>query len=275
MVPRLARPASTNGALPAWPTRNDPECDSSPLDNDSVIRMGSSPRDRPSTNDEGLRSWLCLCPTACCTAQPSKRDRVAFSGGNESAEASYLSKAQKVARSGSSDAGPSSSHSQASSSLHSRLCSKPLHAYIVGGEFHGNVRRRLQLSPSLLHFDSWAELPSRWREQQTSVVEPVSRGTGRTRTRYDKAFCVEWIGDDVMAISTKCGHILQLNRRTRQLKEVELEGARCALFLSMGDADVDVDKRCSISCNALSRLPPCHLATLPQCPIGIYATQPQ
>jgi hypothetical protein len=233
MAPRLAQPASSNAALPAWPARHDMKCDSRSPSNDGIVRYASSPTAPTVMDDEVVRSWLCLCPTRCCTSQPSKRDRRALSSGTESAE-SYPLKAQKVAKSRSVAAGPSSPHPPPTHhSLYGRLCNKPLHAYIVGGELLGGVRRCLQPSPALLQCDSWAELPSSWSEHQTSVVEPVSRGTGRTRTRYDKAFCVEWIGDHTMAVSTKCGHILQLHRRTQQLQEVELEGARYRFSASL------------------------------------------
>ena len=46
------------------------------------------------------------------------------------------------------------------------------------------------------------------------------------RTRYDKAFCVEWIGNDKLAVSTKCGHILRVDRTTHVVREVDMEGPR-------------------------------------------------
>ena len=112
------------------------------------------------------------------------------------------------------------------SSLAGKLCSKPLHAYIVGGESSDSIRKSLRHSTALLQTEGWAELPSAWTERRISVVDPATRAAGMTRTRYDKAFCVEWIDDDRLAVSTKCGHVLSVDRKQKTLKEVELAGER-------------------------------------------------
>jgi hypothetical protein len=112
------------------------------------------------------------------------------------------------------------------STLMGHLCSKPLQAYLVGGEVAPAIRNILRRSSALLQTEGWAAQPSTWSERRISVVEPDSRTAGMTRTRYDKAFCVEWIGEDKVAVSTKCGHILRVDRTSRTFKEVELEGTR-------------------------------------------------
>lgn len=68
--------------------------------------------------------------------------------------------------------------------------------------------------------------PASFTEQRISVVEPLSRNAGMVRTRYDKAFCVEWVSEDEVAVSTKCGHILRVHRQSGRVAEINLEGNR-------------------------------------------------
>ena len=107
-----------------------------------------------------------------------------------------------------------------------RLCTQPLHAYVVGGETCEHARKALSGSVALWHTEGCAAQPSQWREGRIPVTEPRSRDSGIVRTRYDKAFCCEWLNNDVALISTKCGHVLCYHRKAQRITEVALDGPR-------------------------------------------------
>ena len=210
---------SSAEALPAWPSQYATQS-AAPLAPETEFDGAVPPR---AHTQHGARVKSGAEASTSGSTDRSKRSR------DEHASGATLphSKAQ---RRFSEASGPSRAAAKpALSSLLGRLCSKPVHACIVGGELLADARTQLRRSPALLHGDGWAQLPEAWTEKRISVVEPGSHATGMTRTRYDKAFCVEWIGNDTAAVSTKCGHILQVDRRARTLREVELEGHRCAL----------------------------------------------
>jgi hypothetical protein len=119
--------------------------------------------------------------------------------------------------------------SRAASLLCQTLCESHLQLYLLGGQCCDRTRRHLQSrEAALLRCDGWVHQPSRWREHRLSALEPTSRDTGVPRTRFDKAFCVEWIDDSTLAVSTKSGHILKVDRGSRTFQEVDLEGVRWA-----------------------------------------------
>jgi hypothetical protein len=137
-----------------------------------------------------------------------------------------LSRRQAGATASRPDAEPAEPSRSQPSTLLGKVCTQPLQAYIVAGESCEAARAALYKSSALMQTEGWAARPSSWTERRISVVEPDSRSAGMTRTRYDKAFCVEWIGNDKAAVSTKCGHVLRVDRKSRTIQEVDLEGAR-------------------------------------------------
>ena len=114
----------------------------------------------------------------------------------------------------------------AKSSMCRALTQTPQFLYTVGGEALSGARSNIQRSGALWSTDAWIEQPSSWSESRVTVVDPRSLNTGITRTKYDKAFCAEWINNSVLAVSTKCGHVLRVERDKLTYKEVELVGRR-------------------------------------------------
>ena len=112
------------------------------------------------------------------------------------------------------------------SNLCEALATVPQHLYMLAGESLCGIKPMLQASGAIWSSDAWVQQANSWREHQLSVVDPASLNTGITRTRYDKAFCVEWINNRHLAVSTKCGHVLKVDRQTRTFKEVDLVGRR-------------------------------------------------
>lgn len=114
----------------------------------------------------------------------------------------------------------------AKGSMSRALTQAPQFLYTVGGEALSGARSTIQASGALWSTDAWMEEPSSWKENRVSVVDPASINTGITRTKYDKAFCAEWITNSQLAVSTKCGHVLRVDRDKQTYKEVELVGSR-------------------------------------------------
>ena len=114
----------------------------------------------------------------------------------------------------------------AKSSMCRALTQTPQFLYTVGGEAIPGARSNIKTSGALWSTDAWIEQPSSWQEHRVSVVDPSSVNTGITRTKYDKAFCAEWINNSQLAVSTKCGHVLRVDRDKKTYKEVELVGRR-------------------------------------------------
>jgi WD40 repeat protein len=112
------------------------------------------------------------------------------------------------------------------SSMSHALTKSPQFLYTVAGEAVASARSSIQASGALWSTDAWLKQPSTWKENKVSVVDPTSVNTGITRTKYDKAFCAEWISNSQLAVSTKCGHVLRVDRKRRTYTEVELVGRR-------------------------------------------------
>jgi hypothetical protein len=106
------------------------------------------------------------------------------------------------------------------------LTQAPQFLYTVAGEALSGARSSIQASGALWSSDAWIDQPSSWKEHRVSVVDPSSVNAGITRTKYDKAFCAEWITNSQLAVSTKCGHVLRVDRDKKTYKEVELVGRR-------------------------------------------------
>lgn len=115
---------------------------------------------------------------------------------------------------------------QAPASLAGKLCTKPLQAYIAGGELSNGLRKRMQSSNAMLQTEGWAERPGRWKERPFSSVVPGSQRHGMTRTHYDKAFCAEWVSAHELAVSTKCGQVLRVDVSSGKISEAALPGLR-------------------------------------------------
>lgn len=109
-------------------------------------------------------------------------------------------------------------------SLCSAISKAPQALYTIAGETLPGARVAIQASGALWSTDSWIEQPSSWEERRVSVIDPESRRTGITRTKYDKCFCAEWINNSQLAVSTKCGHVLRVDRHKRTYQEVETVG---------------------------------------------------
>lgn len=111
-----------------------------------------------------------------------------------------------------------------------RLCQtiarNAIQIYTVLGETNATVRKCLQSTDATFYCDGYVNQAHSWKQHQLSTLVPSTVRTGHTRTQYDKAFCCEWINNRHVAVSTKCGHVLKVDRQTRSYQEVMLEGSR-------------------------------------------------
>lgn len=123
-----------------------------------------------------------------------------------------------------------------------RLAGNAIHLYTVMGETNTAVRRSLQSTDATLYCDGYAEQARSWNQDQLSTVVPSTMRTGNTRTQYDKAFCCEWINNRHIAVSTKCGRILRVDRYKRNYQEIALEGSRWVEPPIVTDEDLHVHR---------------------------------
>eukprot|EP00892_Ulva_mutabilis_P006419 jgi/Ulvmu1/4149/UM019_0128.1 len=121
---------------------------------------------------------------------------------------------------------PATSSPSKVSSFCDNLSKNAIQLYSVLGETNATVRKCLQSTDATLYCDGYANQAHTWKQHQLSTLVPSTARTGHTRTQYDKAFCCEWIDNRHIAVSTKCGHILRVDRQTRSYKEIALEGSR-------------------------------------------------
>lgn len=112
------------------------------------------------------------------------------------------------------------------SGLCQNIANNAIHLYTILGETNKTVRTCLQSTDATFYCDGYANQAHSWKQDQLSTVVPSTARTGHTRTQYDKAFCCEWIDNRYVAVSTKCGHILRVNRQKRSYQEIALEGSR-------------------------------------------------
>lgn len=123
-----------------------------------------------------------------------------------------------------------------------RLASNAIHLYTVVGETNTAVRRCLQSTDATFYCDGYAEQARSWRQSQLSTLVPSTVRTGNARTQYDKAFCCEWINNRHVAVSTKCGRILRVDRYKRSYQEIALEGSRWVEPPIITDEDLHIHR---------------------------------
>lgn len=113
----------------------------------------------------------------------------------------------------------------ATASLCQRLASNAIHLYTVLGETNTALRKSLQSADAVLYCDGYAQQGQHWKQSLLSTLVASTVRHGQSRTQYDKAFSCEWVNNRHVAVSTKCGRILKVDRNQRSYQEIPLEGS--------------------------------------------------